>query len=107
MIEFSKKTFVVDKLHIQGHVDEWCRINCDPIWYPQILAANTVVCEQINYWIGKYKYIMKHMNSDRYNFYMYILFNEYNKLKVNGKYYTVQKQIPAQYPKKRCYSEIE
>ena len=30
--------------------------------------------------------MMKHMNVNRFNFFLYIILNEYNKLKINGKF---------------------
>ena len=78
--------FVVDKLHIKGHTEKWCHENCSPYLFLELLDVKTVICEQINSWIGKYRYSMKHMNSHRFNFFLYILLNEYNKLKIDGKY---------------------
>ena len=78
--------FAVDKLHIQGHKENWCLKNCHPKLFPELNDVNTVICEQINYWLGSYKYMMKHMNVNRFNFFLYIILNEYNKLKINGKF---------------------
>lgn len=58
--------FVVDKLHIQGHTEPWCLNNCHPRLFPDLEPINTVICEQINFWLGKYKYILKHSNYLRY-----------------------------------------
>jgi len=82
---FRKKHFVVDKLHIQGHTEVWCHKNCAPHLFPDLDDINTIVCEQINFLIGRYKYILKHMSAERYNFYIYIVLNELNKLKIYGR----------------------
>jgi len=81
---FDKVIFVVDRLHIQGHVDPTCLATCHPKLFPDLIGKNTQVCEQTNFWIGKYKYNVKHMNYVRFNFYFYIIFNEHNKLKMLG-----------------------
>jgi hypothetical protein len=83
---FSLKKFAVDKLHIKGHKDAWCRQNVDPILYPILTDVNTVICEQINFWLGRFKHAMKHMNVDKYNFFLYIILNELNKIKCNGRF---------------------
>ena len=80
--EFCKLKFAVDKLHIKGHKEAWCLQNCNPTNNPDLDGVNTVVCEQVNFWLGQFKYIMKHMNAPRYNFFLYIICNEYNKIKI-------------------------
>ncbi len=44
-----------------------CLQNCNPTNNPDLDGVNTVVCEQVNFWLGQFKYIMKHMNAPRYN----------------------------------------
>jgi hypothetical protein len=77
---FKETTFIVDRLHIQGHVGKWCLDNCHPKLFPELDGYNTQVCEQLNSWLSKFKYILKHMSVYRYNFFLYIIFNEYNKI---------------------------
>ena len=51
-----------------------------------------IVCEELNYWIGLYKHAMKHMNSDRNNFFIYIILDIYNNEKIRlreRKYHSV------------------
>ena len=60
--------------------------NCHPRLFPDLDRINTVVCEQFNFWLGPYKYIMKYMNDIHFNFYLYIIMNEYNNIKVHGRY---------------------
>ena len=42
---------------------------------------NTSVCEQTNYWFGRFKYILKHMNLERFHFLIFLLCDNYNKEK--------------------------
>ena len=83
---FISKLFIVDKLHIQGHDELWCDTHCNPRKFRELDEINTMVCEQQNYLIGGFKYILKHMQADTYNFYLYIYFNEFNKLKILNHY---------------------
>ena len=78
----DKVKYVVDKMHIKGHVDPWCKANCDPQWFPDLKLINTQVCEQTNYWGNRYKFSLKYMNFLRYNFFLFIIFNEFNKIKL-------------------------
>jgi hypothetical protein len=82
---FHTTKFVIDKLHIRGHVGEVCLRECHPKLFPELDDKNTVVCEQANYFAGKYKYNVKHMNFVRYNFYLFIVFNTYNTIKIEGR----------------------
>ena len=86
LLKLKDTKYVVDKLHIQGHTERWCLENCHPKLFPELEPINTVVCEQLNFWLGRYKHIVKHMNIYRFNFFLYIILNEYNKIKINGKY---------------------
>ena len=61
--------YVVDKLHIQGHVGQKCLKIFHPKLFPEIAPLNTVVCEQCNFWLGKYKFMLKHMNQYRFLFF--------------------------------------
>lgn len=89
----STKTFVIDKLHIRGHKEASCNPMCNPDKYPALLHANTVICEQINFWLNNFKYILKHMNRQRYLFFLSIILREFNIIKCSGKY-DILKQIP-------------
>ena len=72
------------KLHIKGHVASFPR-ECHPDEYPDLKLVNTVICEQVNFWLGKFKHILKHMNFFRYNFFLFIILDMYKNLKINGK----------------------
>jgi hypothetical protein len=74
--------YVVDNLHIQGHVGQKCLKTFHPKLFPEIAPLNTVVCEQCNFWLGKYKYMLKHMNQYRFLFFLFIMCNFYNLMKI-------------------------
>lgn len=38
----------VDRLHIKGHKQKWCH----PDNFKELNGTNTVICEQINYWLN-------------------------------------------------------
>ena len=90
---FQARSFAVDKMHIKGHTEKWCHDNCHPKLFPQLKDANTMVCEQVNAWLKNYKFIVKYMNAERFNFYLYSLFNEYNKIKLSNKQYTLPNNL--------------
>ena len=78
--------YVVDRLHIKGHTQKWCLKICHPDLFDDLNGTSTVVCEQINFWLGRLKHIMKHMNATRFNFFLYINLNEHNILKSTGNF---------------------
>jgi hypothetical protein len=45
-------TYVVDRLHIKGHKQKWCQKLCHPDNFKELNGTNTVICEQINYWLN-------------------------------------------------------
>ena len=76
---FQNIDFVVDKLHIKD-----CKKYCHPDNFPAMKPLNSVVCEQKKFWLGRYKYSLKHMSVNRYNFFLFILCNAYNHLNINN-----------------------
>ena len=80
-ILFHKKHYI-DKLHFLNHKDAWCEKNCNPNKVDDLKNINTVVQEQINYWAGGYKHMLKHMNYYRFNFFLYIIFDVFNTNKL-------------------------
>ncbi len=76
------KTHIIDKLHIQNHIKEKCLKECNPYRWPELDAINTMSCEQTNYWAGKYKHSVKHLSYERYLFFLYIIFEEFNNQKL-------------------------
>ena len=83
-IQFNKIVFVVDRLHIKGQVGRCLNIFY-PALYSQLDGKNTVICEHCNYWLGKYKFITKHMNYLRYPFFLVIICSLWNKVKLEKK----------------------
>ena len=47
-----EKHHYIDKFHMHNHVDKWCKANCDPNEIDDLNNVNTVVCEEVNYWLG-------------------------------------------------------
>ena len=94
-VHFQQKKFAVDKLHIQGHKEDICLKTYHPHKYKELEKANTVVCEQINFRIGRFKYIMRHMNAERFNFFLYILLNEMNRIHSEGRHQLYNGKTPT------------
>lgn len=104
---FTDKKFVVDKLHISNHTDHNCRTTCHPNLFPELNNINTVICEQINFWLGKFKYITKHMNLNRFHFFIYLILDFYNKIKLEGIFNLTNKSIILKTnSRKRKFDEI-
>ena len=76
---------LIDRLHINNHKGKKCRKHFDADKIEDLLNINTVVCEQTNFWLSHFKYIMKHMNAQRFNFFMYIILDKYNTEKIKNK----------------------
>ena len=79
-LEMTK--FAIDKFHFGNHKDKWCRKNMDPNKYPELKNLNTVVCEEVNFWLSGYKYMVKHMNQEHFHFFLYRMLNFYNETKI-------------------------
>jgi len=47
-------------------------------------GVNMVICEQINFWISRFKHNVKHMNCYRFIYFIYIIFNHYNEMKIKN-----------------------
>ncbi len=91
----EESTFVIDRLHIKNHVRDECHKFYNVDLHNELYEINTVVCEELNFWLGSYKYAMKHMNYSSFNFFLYIILEDYNeeKLKLNAiKKYKKKKQ---------------
>jgi hypothetical protein len=63
----------VDKLHIQNHTNLWCLKYCHPSDERDLDNVNTVVCEQLNFWLSRFKHMTKHMSYNRF-FFFFTLF---------------------------------
>jgi len=77
----SLKHFI-DKLHISNHKDPWCLTNCDPCKERELDGINTVACEKFNFWGDGFKHMVKHMNYPRFHFFLFVMFDFYNKQKL-------------------------
>ena len=62
----------------------------------------------INFWVGRFKYMVKHMNYFRYIFFHYIIFDLYNTMKTLGKISLGQNySYTKSYANKRTYPDDE
>ena len=98
---------LVDKLHMRGHTDPWCKANCDASAFPELdkvrtmnnisaiyvhlilTQVDTEICEQCFSWLSKYAHITRRMKQSTFLFfllYLCILHNEreIKKLKNSG-----------------------
>ena len=82
---FPKTKFVVDRMHIKGHVGKECLTKNHPSKFPELKGLNTVICESTNFWMSGYKHVTKHMNHIRFTFFLYIICNELNVIITQGK----------------------
>ena len=80
----NEMDYIVDRLHIKGHIKE-CQDKYHPNLFPYLNNKNTQVCEQANYWLGKFKYMCKHMGNLRYNFFLIIMCDMWNYVKQDGR----------------------
>jgi hypothetical protein len=68
---------------VKGHVAP-----CREIYAPSLIRdldnAQTMICEQRNFWIGGFKHNVKHMNQYRFTFFFYIIFSYFNEIKEVG-----------------------
>jgi hypothetical protein len=69
---------------MKGHTGVECRRNNDPALFDELEDVNTVVCEQVNFWLGKLKHFLKHMSFYRINFFLLIILDIYNIMKLQG-----------------------
>ena len=83
----------MDRFHFKKHKDNFCSINNNPDTIALLNKVNTSVCEQTNYWFGRFKHICKHMNYERYHLFIYIMCDEYNKNKLTKQKYEANKKF--------------
>ena len=81
---FSDVIFVVDRIHIKGHVAA-CQNEYHPDLYKHLKNINTLINETRNSWVSGFRGVVLHMNSMRYHMFFYIIFNEYNIIFIQGK----------------------
>ena len=81
---YEDTKIIVDKLHIRGHKGDYCRENCHLDLYPACKPLNSVICEQRNFWLGRYKHALKHMTYFKFHFFLYIICDAYNEINKRG-----------------------
>ncbi|CAF1092729.1 unnamed protein product [Brachionus calyciflorus] len=74
--------FAIDRLHINNHKDSWCLKNLHPENFSELNGINSVVCEETNYWLSGFKHNLKHMNHQRFNFFLFVILNMFNNTKI-------------------------
>lgn len=64
-LAYPTVTYVVDHMHFKGHVDPWCRQQCDPksaANAPLMEHVNSAACEQLFARLGRHKFSVRGMN---------------------------------------------
>ena len=86
-LNLKSKTIVVDRFHIFGHLqnDRYCQYNCNPDLFLTLTNVNTSRAEEINSWYSRFKHQVKHMNRERYTFFHFILFDNFNNSYLKNK----------------------
>jgi hypothetical protein len=74
----NKCNYAVDRFHFKGHVEKFCKDNCDPDKFKILKDENTSVSEQYNSWYSGHKNLFKYSSYERFHFYNFVLMTEYN-----------------------------
>ncbi|KXJ06830.1 uncharacterized protein LOC114576501 [Exaiptasia diaphana] len=69
---------VVDKMHMRGHVDPWCKKHCDSRKIEELAEVDTEVCEQSFSWLSLYKKMTRKMNQEHFMFLVLYLLHLHN-----------------------------
>lgn len=77
--KLSKMKIFVDRLHMINHKDAWCKENCNMDHERELDGINSMVCEELNFWLSRFKHNVKHMNNLRINFFYFIIMNLRNE----------------------------
>ena len=93
--QLSKLSIVIDKMHFKGHIDPWCKENCNPYKYRECkdsecaqsgyftycitFQVDTEVCEQVFSWLSRYARITRHTNRETFLFYLLYLCDSHNR----------------------------
>jgi hypothetical protein len=75
----ASMNIVIDKFHFRGHIDAWCRRNCDPHQFDELKKVDTETCEQLFSWLSRYARITQHMNRVHFLFYLLYLCDSRNQ----------------------------
>ncbi|XP_078667555.1 uncharacterized protein LOC144909414 [Branchiostoma floridae x Branchiostoma belcheri] len=73
---------LVDRMHMRGHIDPWCKRNCGTGRFRDLDKVNTEVCEQVFSWLSRYKRMTKHMNKERFMFFLLYIAHLHNMREV-------------------------
>lgn len=83
LTEVSKKIasldFRIDRFHFKNHVDDWCKVHCNPKDSVFLTDVNTEACEQLFAWFSKYSSMTKHMNRHHFRFMTLYLMDLHNE----------------------------
>ena len=97
--KMAEMSYVVDRMHFKGHVDQWCQNNCDPDKLPAMemvhtymyinlyivdtlflfSQVNSEICEETFAWLSRYSKITRHMNRERFIFFILYLCELHNR----------------------------
>ena len=93
--QLASVQMVVDKMHMKGHTDPWCKEHCDPSKFQalnkvyQIQSTNlaiytlnpqvdTEVCEQVFSWLSRYSKMTHKMSQHIFIFFLLYVCNLHN-----------------------------
>jgi hypothetical protein len=77
--KISHMNIVVDKMHMAGHVDLWCKEHCDPRNCKELDEVDTEACEQTFSWLSQYGKMTRKMHRHTYMFFILYLCDLHNK----------------------------
>eukprot|EP00058_Branchiostoma_floridae_P001186 XP_002586674.1 hypothetical protein BRAFLDRAFT_105480 [Branchiostoma floridae] len=69
---------LVDRMHMRGHVDPWCKKHCGTWRFEDLDLVNTEVCEQVFSWLSRFNRMTKHMNQHRFMFFLLYISHLHN-----------------------------
>eukprot|EP00732_Lithocolla_globosa_P000469 Lithocolla_globosa_v1_NODE_140_length_5790_cov_49.678989.p3 type:complete len:295 gc:universal NODE_140_length_5790_cov_49.678989:4262-5146(+) len=78
ILQLSKTTMMIDRMHYPNHTDKWCKENMNPYKLEEIIGYSTEACETVFKWTAGYKFSVRYMNSARFLFFMLRMFHLHN-----------------------------
>jgi hypothetical protein len=81
--------YICDPFHMTGHVDQWCKDNCDPKLPARaqtLKGVRSSVCEFTFTWLSQYKHQTKHMNEWGFKFFLGEMIRSHNDIIFQGGY---------------------
>lgn len=76
--KLNDKIFVIDRFHLKNHKQSKCRTTHNCQTYPELGDLNTEICEQKFLHVSNLKHQVKHMNKQRFNFFLLEFLNSAN-----------------------------